>query len=168
VRRWFAALAVTGSLFSGCGQPGDGTQVIEERVSPESFIASAEFAGVGTVTRIEAGRSFGGERGATPVETQVVTLRVSEQWAGEPADELRLFAADPPHERATSYERGRSYLLLLGTSPERDMFGVVGPDVRLEVRDGIVRSLTKPVYYEQLEGLTVAEAAAVVRRLRGD
>ncbi|WP_320668692.1 hypothetical protein [Patulibacter defluvii] len=140
-------------------------------IGPASFaelVRGADFAGAATVVRVETGEPLPtpSAADAAPLPTQVVTLRVEEQWKGDAVGRIRLFKTgndtvwitdDPP------YEPGQVYMLLATRRAEDGLLIPFGPEGRIEIRDGRASSLTDSPTAAVLDGQSIEAVAATIR-----
>lgn len=136
---------------------GKGATFWQRPASLDQLINEVDFAGAVTVESVAPGAPLPSPPEApdvAPLPTQVVTLRVEEQWAGEAAETVQVFKTgtdqhwldeDPP------YVPGQVYLLM-GLRREDGLLIPYGPEGRIEVRDGTTHVLTDTAVAAELDG----------------
>ncbi|MGE4427683.1 MAG: hypothetical protein AB7G37_14630 [Solirubrobacteraceae bacterium] len=142
-------------------------------LGPTSFselVQKSSFVGAVTVTNIAAGEPLPTPSNAPdvePIQTQIVTLRIEEQWKGTDVEEIRLFKTgtdkiwitdDPP------YERGQVYVLLATQRDEDGLFIPFGPEGRVEIRDGRSHSLADSPTAKTLDDKSIDDIASMIRQ----
>lgn len=147
-------------------RPASVTQMAQG--SDAAFVATVTAVAPGSPLLTEADPRTG--ENVPPIPTQRVTLTILDRWFGASPGQVVLFktgsdneyiAGDPP------YAAGDRYVIFLGGKRGDGSYLPAGPDGRLQVVNGRLKSLIEGPVADRLDGLSLNGARQLAQAAKG-